>query len=274
MLVTEAMGRTLAPEPLIPSIVLAGRALALGGSAAQKNDVAGARDRRRQGAGARASRRPGRATTSRASPFAPSARAAATGCAAEASGVWGGQLADALRRRARTAGARRRARRHRAVPRAGARPRASRPQRQTRVDSLNAAIARARRRRAERDAACSARRRRLRAARRASSTARTVALCGEMLGGMSEAFERTLAYLQGAQAVRRRDRQLPGAQAPRGAHVHRARAVALGGDGGGARARRRAAPTQRCWCRSPRRACRTRTAWSPTKPCRCTAASA
>ncbi|HEX7837296.1 MAG TPA: acyl-CoA dehydrogenase family protein, partial [Kofleriaceae bacterium] len=36
VLVTEAMGRGLAPEPLIPSIVLAGRAIALGGSAAQK----------------------------------------------------------------------------------------------------------------------------------------------------------------------------------------------------------------------------------------------
>src|SRR5215470_8667078 len=36
VLVTEAMGRGLAPEPLIPSIVLAGRAIALAGSAAHK----------------------------------------------------------------------------------------------------------------------------------------------------------------------------------------------------------------------------------------------
>ena len=34
-LITEAMGRTLATEPVIPS-VLAGRALALAGSAAQR----------------------------------------------------------------------------------------------------------------------------------------------------------------------------------------------------------------------------------------------
>src|SRR6187455_987356 len=36
VLVTEAMGRGLAPEPLIPSIVLGGRAVALGGSAEHK----------------------------------------------------------------------------------------------------------------------------------------------------------------------------------------------------------------------------------------------
>src|SRR4051794_29682422 len=33
---TEALGRALAPEPLIPSIALAGQVLALGGTAAQK----------------------------------------------------------------------------------------------------------------------------------------------------------------------------------------------------------------------------------------------
>src|SRR4051812_812161 len=36
VLVTEAMGRGLASEPLIPSIVLAGRAIALAGTAAHK----------------------------------------------------------------------------------------------------------------------------------------------------------------------------------------------------------------------------------------------
>src|SRR4051812_33487262 len=36
VLVTEAMGKGLAPEPYIPSIMLAGRAIALGGGAAQK----------------------------------------------------------------------------------------------------------------------------------------------------------------------------------------------------------------------------------------------
>src|SRR5947208_1368618 len=36
VLVTEAMGKGLVPEPLIPSIVLAGRAIALGGSAQHK----------------------------------------------------------------------------------------------------------------------------------------------------------------------------------------------------------------------------------------------
>ena len=36
VLVTEAMGRGLAPEPIIPSIALAGRAIALAGSTAHK----------------------------------------------------------------------------------------------------------------------------------------------------------------------------------------------------------------------------------------------
>jgi len=34
--VLEALGRTLAPEPLLPTVLLGGRAIALGGSAAQK----------------------------------------------------------------------------------------------------------------------------------------------------------------------------------------------------------------------------------------------
>ena len=45
-LVTEAMGRGLAPEPYIPSIVLAGRAIALAGSAQHKASWLRAGDRR------------------------------------------------------------------------------------------------------------------------------------------------------------------------------------------------------------------------------------
>src|SRR5262245_4160303 len=36
VIVTEALGRTLVPEPLIPAIMLAAQALALAGNAAQK----------------------------------------------------------------------------------------------------------------------------------------------------------------------------------------------------------------------------------------------
>ena len=48
---------------------------------------------------------------------------------------------------------------------------------------------------------------------------------------MQAAFEMTNEYLKTRVAVRRPDRELPGAQAPRGQDVHRARAGALGRDG-------------------------------------------
>ena len=59
VLVTEAMGRGLAPEPFIPSIVLAGRALALGGTAQHKASWLGPAIAGEQGARARLQRAPG-----------------------------------------------------------------------------------------------------------------------------------------------------------------------------------------------------------------------
>ena len=87
----------------------------------------------------------------------------------------------------------------------------------------------------------------------------TIGLCAEMLGGMAAALRDDARVPEDAQAVRRADRQLPGAQAPRGAHVRRARAGALG-RAGRARARSTTArPTRRSRGsrRSPRRAART-----------------
>jgi len=103
VLVTEAMGRGLASEPLIPSIALAGRALALGGSADHKASwlhpaIAGEKVL-------------ALAHTGRRSRFdltrAPVEAARAGGgfrLTGQASQVWGGHLADAYVVAARTAG--------------------------------------------------------------------------------------------------------------------------------------------------------------------------
>ena len=77
-----------------------------------------------------------------------------------------------------------------------------------------------------------------------------------------------------AHAVRRADRQLPGAQAPRGAAVHRDRAGALGGDGRGARARRGQRRSAAQLVSLAKARCSDAASWSRTRPCRCTAASA
>ena len=78
---------------------------------------------------------------------------------------------------------------------------------------------------------------------------------------------------EGPHAVRRRHRDVPGPEAPRGANVRRDRARAVRGDGGGARGRRAAYLMRARSSPPPRRAARTRTSSSPTRPSRCTAAS-
>jgi alkylation response protein AidB-like acyl-CoA dehydrogenase len=193
ILVTEAMGRTLAPEPLIPSVVLAGRALALAGSSAQKSEwlaplIAGDKVL----AFAHSAPR-GRYDLTRL-PFVAQRSSASYKLTGKASAVWGGQLADGYVVAARTAG--------QDGERDGislfvlsASSKGLKTQRQTRVDSLNVAelvlegvelseshlLGRA----GEGYAVLS----------RVVDEA-TVALCGEMLGGMSEALERTRVYLR------------------------------------------------------------------------------
>ena len=56
------------------------------------------------------------------------------------------------------------------------------------------------------------------------------ALAAEAVGAMSAMHEITVDYLKTAQAVRRADRQFPGAAAPRRRHADRARTGALHGD--------------------------------------------
>ena len=193
ILVTEAMGRTLAPEPLIPSVVLAGRALALAGNSAQKSEwlaplIAGDKVL----AFAHSAPR-GRYDLTRV-PFVAQRSGSGYKLTGRASAVWGGQLADGYVVAARTAG--------QDGEQEGISlfvlPPSSKgltTQRQTRVDSLNVAelvldgVALGESsllgREGEGYPVLS----------RVVDEA-TVALCGEMLGGMSEALERTRVYLK------------------------------------------------------------------------------
>jgi alkylation response protein AidB-like acyl-CoA dehydrogenase len=191
VLVTEAMGRGLAPEPLIPSIALAGRAIALGGSAQHKSQwLAPAIAGEKVLALAHTARR-GRFDLAHV-PFRATQVAGGFRLTGQATQVWGGHLADAYVVAARTADGDRDGISLFVVS-AGARGLAS--ERQHRVDSLNAAQL------TLEDVEV----------READALGKigdgygllssvideaTVALTGEMLGGMSEALERTLAYLR------------------------------------------------------------------------------
>jgi len=193
VLVTEAMGRGLAPEPLIPSIVLAGRAIALGGSAAHKASWLAPAIAGDKVLALAYARRDSRFDLTRAP-----VRAARDGdrfrLTGQATQVWGGHLADAYVVAARTAGddGDRDGVTLFVVP--AATPGVT-SQRQHRVDSLNvaqltfdsAALG-------EADVLGDVDHGHALLARVVDEA--TVALTGEMLGGMLEAFERTVAYLR------------------------------------------------------------------------------
>ena len=197
VLVTEAAGRTLTPEPLIPSVVLAGRALALAGSAEQKSTwlapiIAGEKVL------TLAYTKPKGRYDLTAVPFTATRAGSGYKLSGEASLVWAGHLADAYIVAARTSGQASSSQNQRegislfVVP-AGAHGLGS--VRQSRVDSLNSSVITLRDvevsqsdllgREGEGHAVLS----------RVVDEA-TVALCGEMLGGMSAAFEMTREYLR------------------------------------------------------------------------------
>jgi alkylation response protein AidB-like acyl-CoA dehydrogenase len=193
VIVTEAMGRGLAPEPLIPSIVLAGRAIALGGSAEHKASwlapaIAGTKIL----ALAHTARR-GRFALTRV-PVRATRAAGGFRLTGQAAQVWGGHLADAYVVAARTAG--------QDGDRDGitlfllpaATPGVT-SERQHRVDSLNVAQltfddAPA----GDGDVLATPGDGHALLTRVVDEA--TTALAGEMLGGMSEAFDRTLTYLR------------------------------------------------------------------------------
>ena len=193
VLVTEAMGRGLVPEPLIPSIALAGRAIALGGNAQHKAQwlgpaIAGAKIL----ALAHAARR-GRFDLTRV-PFRATQAPGGFVLTGEATQVWGGHLADAYVVAARTKG--------QDGDRDGitlfvvpGQARGVASERQVRVDSLNAAQLTFEDVEVRDTEALGGIGQGHGLLARVVDEA-TVALTGEMLGGMAEALDRTLAYLR------------------------------------------------------------------------------
>ncbi|HEX8114241.1 MAG TPA: acyl-CoA dehydrogenase family protein [Kofleriaceae bacterium] len=193
VLVTEAMGRGLAPEPYIPSIVLAGRAVALGGSAQHKADWLGPAIAGQKVLALAHARRRGRFDLTRA-PVRATRVDVGFRMTGEATQVWGGHLADAYVIAARTAGD--------DGDRSGialflvpAGTPGLTAVRQHRIDSLNVAQLVLDDLVVGDDAELAAAGDGFGLLSRVIDEA-TVALTGEMLGGMSEALERTLGYLR------------------------------------------------------------------------------
>jgi acyl-CoA dehydrogenase len=193
VLVTEAMGRGLAPEPLIPSIVLAGRAVALGGSARHKASWLGPAIAGEKILALAHTRPKGRFDLTRV-PVRATRADGGFRLTGQATQVWGGHLADAYVVAARTAGqdGDREGITLFLVP-ASARGVAS--ERQHRVDSQNVsqltfedALVH------DADVLGLAGAGHALLGRVVDEA--TVALAGEMLGGMTEALDRTLAYLR------------------------------------------------------------------------------
>jgi acyl-CoA dehydrogenase len=192
VIVTEALGRVLAPEPLIPSLHAA-QALALGGSDALKDEVlapvlAGSRVIA-LAQSERGARYDLAAVALRAEPSKDGYV-----LAGDKVHVWGGFGADGYVVSARTSGRPRELKGITLfyVP-AGAT--GVTVTAESRVDSQNAATVRFANVEVKRAAMIGAEGEGLSILERATERA-TVALCGEMLGGMSEAFERTVAYLK------------------------------------------------------------------------------
>jgi len=193
VLVTEAAGRGLAPEPLIPSVVLAGRALALAGSSAQKSAYLPGLIAGEKVLALAHTKLNGRYDLTRA-PVRADKAGSGYKLNGQATQVWGGHLAEAYVVAARTAG--------QDGDRDGitlflvpANTRGVTSERQHRVDSLNAALVGF-----EgvelRDTDVLGKVGDGYAVLERVVDEATVALCGEMLGGMLEAFERTRLYLK------------------------------------------------------------------------------
>ena len=193
VLVTEAMGRTLTPEPIIPSVVLAGRSLALGGSAQQKANWLAPLIAGEKVLALAHTRRNGRYDLTRA-PYKAERAGSAYKLSGQATQVWGGQLADAYVVVARTSG-QDGAREGLTLFLVQAGTRGLSSERQQRVDSLNASQLTL-----EgvelRDADVIGKVDDGYAVLSRVVDEATVALAGEMLGGMSDAFERTRVYLK------------------------------------------------------------------------------
>jgi len=193
ILVSEAMGKNLAAEPYVPSILLSGQLLALAGNQAQKDAwlapviagekvIAFAQQESK-------SRYDAAYVTTRAT--AGKNGYVLTG---EKRAVLAGALADAYLVSARTSGSERAAEGISLFLVPAGTP-GLKVTRQHRIDSRNAALVELQDVQLPADALVGERDRALPLIEAALDRA-TVALCGEMLGAMSEAFNRTLGYLK------------------------------------------------------------------------------
>jgi alkylation response protein AidB-like acyl-CoA dehydrogenase len=193
ILVSEAMGRNLASEPYVPSVVLAGQLLAIAGSPKQRESwlapiIAGEKVVAFAHAEAK-SRYSASHVTARATPANGDFRL--TG---EKHAVLAGSLADGYIVSARTSGEER-SRDGVSLFWVPAGAQGLKVTRQYRIDSRNAALVELRDVAVPADALIGERDRAVPAIEAALDRA-TVALCGEMLGAMLSAFESTVSYLK------------------------------------------------------------------------------
>jgi alkylation response protein AidB-like acyl-CoA dehydrogenase len=194
IIVTEAMGRTLAAEPYLPSITLAGQVLALGGSASQRKTwlepVIGGEQVLALAYEEATSRYDVTRVKTRAEPAADGGfRLNGT-----KQSVLGGALADGYIVSARTSGDEH-ARQGISLFYVPAGAPGLKVVRQYRIDSRNAALLELKDVAVPAQALIGERDRGAQLLEDAIDRA-TAALCGEMLGAMFEAFDRTLNYLK------------------------------------------------------------------------------
>ncbi|HET8933278.1 MAG TPA: acyl-CoA dehydrogenase family protein [Polyangiales bacterium] len=194
ILVSEAMGRTLAVEPYIPSILLAGQLLALGGTAAQREAwLAPAIAGEKVLAFAQQEPRSRYSATHVQTKAVPSKNGGYT-LTGEKVAVLAGARADAYLVSARTSGDVKSVNGV-SVFLVPANAAGLKVTRQQRIDSRNAALVELKDVQVAADAIVGERDGASQLIDAALDRA-TVALCGEMLGAMSAAFDSTLAYLK------------------------------------------------------------------------------
>jgi alkylation response protein AidB-like acyl-CoA dehydrogenase len=194
VLVTEALGRCLAPEPYVASVMLAGQTLAVAGNEGQRSGTLGPLVAGEKVVALAMQERGARHDIHRVTTRAEKGRLGHYRITGTKAQVWAGYKADALVVSARTAGAP-----DDAVGITLFLVPTDAPglsiERQHLVDSRNAALVDLRGVEVSESAVVG----QVDAGGEVLEAVvdrATVALCGEMLGGMSEAFDRTLAYLK------------------------------------------------------------------------------
>ena len=194
ILVTEAMGRSLAAEPYLPSVLLAGQVLALGGNDTQRKAWLAPVAAGEQVLALAYQEADSRYAAQHVSTRAESAADGGFRLQGQKHAVLGGALADGYIVSARTS------------DETGAREGVSlfyvpanapglKVTRQFRIDSRNAALVELANVTVPASALIGERDKGVQLLEAALERA-TVALCGEMLGAMSEAFDRTLKYIK------------------------------------------------------------------------------